>query len=98
MISCTVDDILQNGEELHENDKDNRALQNLLSGKTKRGVYGEEFFIINKKLVDLSQPLLTEEARELVKLYYTEDLDPDGRGYQNLMRMMMEDGIFKYLT
>jgi 5'-3' exonuclease len=93
----SVDDILQKGEKLHENDKDNRALQNLLSGKTKRGVYGEEFYVINKQLVDLSQPLLTEEARELVQLYYKEDIDPEGRGYQNLMRMMMNDGLFKYL-
>jgi hypothetical protein len=69
----------------------------LLSGKTKRGVYGEEFYVINKQLVDLSQPLLTEEARELVQLYYEEDIDPEGRGYQNLMRMMMNDGLFKYL-
>ncbi len=93
----TVNDILEKGEELHKNDKDNRALQNLLSGKTKRGVYGEEFYVINKSLVDLSLPLLTDEARELVELYYKEDIDPEGRGYQNLMRMMMNDGIFKYL-
>ena len=66
-------------------------------GKTKRGVYGEEFYVINKSLVDLSLPLLTDEARELVELYYKEDIDPEGRGYQNLMRMMMNDGIFKYL-
>ncbi len=93
----SVDDILTKGEQLHENDKDNKALQNLLSGKTKRGVYGEEFYLINRKLVDLSIPLLTEEAIEIVKLYYEEDIDPEGRGYQNLMRMMMDDGIFKYL-
>ena len=93
----SVDDILEKGEKLHENDKDNRALQNLLSGKTKRGVYGDEFYVINRKLVDLSVPLLTEEAKELVELYYSEDIDPEGRGYQNLMRMMMGDGIFKYL-
>jgi len=93
----SFDDILTKGEKLHENDKDNRALQNLLSGKTKRGVYGEEFYVINKQLVDLSNPLLTEEAKELVQLYYEEDIDPEGRGYQNLMRMMMDDGLFKYL-
>ena len=93
----SVDDIKQRAEELHNTDKDNRALQNLLSGKTRRGVFGEEFFEINKKLVDLSQPLLTEEARETIELYHKENLDPDGRGYKNLMRMMMSDGIFKYL-
>jgi len=93
----TIDDILKRAEELHKNDKDNRALQNLLSGKTKKGIYGEEFFVINKKLVDLSQPLLTDESKEIIEQYHTENLDPDGRGYKNLMRMMMSDGIFKYL-
>jgi hypothetical protein len=24
-------------------------------------------------------------------------MDPDGRGYKNLMKMMIEDGFFKYL-
>ena len=50
----TIDDILKRAEELHKNDKDNRALQNLLSGKTKRGIYGEEFFImINGSISDV---------------------------------------------
>jgi hypothetical protein len=45
----------------------------------------------------LSNPLITEDAKELVELYYRESLDPDGRGYKNLIKMMMEDGFFKYL-
>ena len=93
----TVEDILSQAEELHSSDKNNRALQNLLSGKTKSGVYGEEFFLINKKLIDLSDPIISEEGKEEVEDYYRESLDPDGRGYKNLMRMMMDDGIFKYL-
>ena len=93
----TIDDIILRAEELHKDDKDNRALQNLLSGKTKKGIFGEEVFIINKKLVDLSEPLMSDESKETIKEYYTENLDPDGRGYKNLMRMMMSDGIFKYL-
>ena len=93
----SVEDILSQAEELHSSDKNNRALQNLLSGKTKSGVYGEEFFLINKKLIDLSVPIISEEGKEEVEDYYRESLDPDGRGYKNLMRMMMDDGIFKYL-
>ena len=57
----------------------------------------EEFFIINEKLVDLTNPLISEEGKELVSLYYSESLDPDGRGHRNLIRMMMEDGFFKFL-
>ena len=90
-------DILQRGEELLKEQKDNTALKNLLTGKTKEGIFGDEFFEINKKIVDLSEPLISEEGKELVELYYSESLDPDGRGYKNLIRMMMDDGLFKYL-
>jgi 5'-3' exonuclease len=90
-------DILTRSEELLKENKDNTALQNLLSGKTKEGIFGLEFFEINQKLVDLSNPLINEEGKELVHLYYSESLDPDGRGYKNLIRMMMEDGLFKFL-
>jgi 5'-3' exonuclease len=90
-------DILQKGEELLKEQKDNTALKNLLTGKTKEGIFGDEFFEINKKIVDLSEPLISEEGKELVESYYSESLDPDGRGYKNLIRMMMDDGLFKYL-
>jgi 5'-3' exonuclease len=90
-------DILSKGEELLKEQKENTVLKNLLTGKTKEGIFGDEFFEINKKIVDLSQPLISEEGKELVEAYYSESLDPDGRGYKNLIRMMMEDGLFKYL-
>ena len=90
-------DILQKGEELLKEQKDNTVLKNLLTGKTKEGIFGDEFFEINKKIVDLSEPLISEEGKELVHSYYSESLDPDGRGYKNLIRMMMDDGLFKYL-
>ena len=92
-----IPDILTKGEELLKENKDNKSLQNLLSGKTKEGVFGEEYYVINKKLIDLDEPLINQEGKDLVAAYYSESLDPDGRGYKNLIRMMMEDGLFKYL-
>jgi len=96
-IEVSFTDILTRGEELLKEQKDNTALKNLLTGKTKEGIFGDEFFEINKKIVDLSEPLISEEGKELVHSYYSESLDPDGRGYKNLIRMMMDDGLFKYL-
>jgi 5'-3' exonuclease len=93
----SVSDILNRAELLLKEDKENSALKNLLSGKTKNGVFGDEFFVINEKIVDLSNPLITDYGKEIVELYYKENLDPEGRGYKNLMKMMMEDGLFKYL-
>ncbi len=92
-----LSDILSKGEELLKENKDNKSLQNLLSGKTKDGIFGDEYYVINKKLIDLDEPLINQEGKELVETYYSESLDPDGRGYKNLIRMMMEDGLFKYL-
>jgi 5'-3' exonuclease len=92
-----LSDILSKGEELLKENKDNKSLQNLLSGKTKEGIFGDEYYVINKKLIDLDVPLINQEGKDLVEAYYSESLDPDGRGYKNLIRMMMEDGLFKYL-
>ena len=93
----TFSDILSKAEQLLKEDKENTALKNLLTGKTKDGIYGEEFFVINQKIIDLSEPLITDEGKTIVEEYYKETLDPDGRGYKNLIKMMMDDGIFKYL-
>ena len=95
--TISIDDILEKAKVILKENKNNKTLQNLLSGKTKSGIYGDNFFEINKKIVDLSEPMITDEAKELVELYYRESLDPDGRGYKNLMKMMMEDGLFRYL-
>lgn len=93
----SLTDILKKSKTLLNEKQKNVALSNLIIGKTKEGILGDEFFKINKKLVDLSEPLINEEGKEMVRLYYSESMDPDGRGHRNLIRMMMEDGFFKYL-
>ena len=72
-------------------------MKNLLTGKTKSVIYGEEYFEINEKIVNLDKPMINDEGKQIVELYYKETLDPDGRGYKNLIKMMMEDGFFKFL-
>jgi len=78
-------------------DKPSKTFTNLLTGKTKSTILGEEFYITNKKIVDLTNPLITSDGIELVEQILTDSIDPTDRGYKNLMRMMMEDGLFKYL-
>ena len=68
-----------------------------MTGKTKSGIIGEQYYQINKKIVDLSEPLITDDGKELEESIYSENLDPTDRGYKNLMKYMMEDGLFKYL-
>jgi len=95
--NVSIDDILTKAEELFQKDKNNTALKNLLTGKTRTGIYGDEFFQINETIINLRKPLLTDEAKQLVETYYSELLDPSDRGYKNVMKMMIEDGLFKYL-
>ena len=93
----TIEEIITIAEAKFKEDKENRLIGNILSGKTKRGVFGEEFLNINKQIVDLTVPLLTDEAKNDIIELVNEPLDPEGRGWQNLIKMMHEDGLFQFL-
>lgn len=93
----TLEHIREKGNLILEQDKNNKLIQNLLSGLTKYGVFGDEFYEMNNKLVNLDDPFLTDEAKEDIKLLINDNIDPEGRSYKNTMKMMMEDGIFKVL-
>ena len=94
--SCTIEEILVNARNIPQKNPV-KSLSNILTGKTKNGILGEEFYTTNKKIVDLTIPLLTEESKQFVEEVYNDTIDPTDRGYKNLMRLMMEDGLFKYL-
>lgn len=95
--SLFVDDILTKTKQLLEEKNKLNVLKNIVNGQTKDGVIGDEYYVVNKKIMDLGSPLITEEGREVVSLYYSESLDPEGRDRKNIIGMMMEDGFFKYL-
>ena len=82
---------------LFEQDKTNRLVTNLLTGVTKHGVFGDEFFDVNSRIVSLDDPFLTDEAKQNIDSLINENLDPGGRSYKNTMKMMMEDGLFNVL-
>lgn len=90
-------DILRKIEEFKKLEKIDKITQNLLSGKTKNGIFGEEYYKLNEKIIDLSNPLINEDGKNVVIEYYSETLDPEGRGHKNAMKMMMDDGFFKFL-
>ena len=95
-MPCTIDKLLDIARN-NEQKKKPKALENILTGKTKNGILGEEFYNTNMKIVDLENPLITDEGKELVEQIHTDTIDPTDRGYKNLMRLMIEDGLFKYL-
>ena len=93
---CTIEELLDIARNIPQK-KPTKTLTNILTGKTKSTILGEEFYTTNKKIVDLLNPLITDEGKVLVEQIYTDTIDPTDRGYKNLMRMMMDDGLFKYL-
>ena len=93
----SIQQVKERGNLLFEQDKHNKLIANLLTGVTKYGVFGDEFFDVNNRIVSLDEPFLTDEAIENITLLINEQLDPEGRSYKNTMRMMMEDGLFNVL-
>lgn len=93
----SLEEIIEKSTQILKEDKDNKTIKNLLTGVTKHGVFGEEFFQINKTIVSLDKPFLTDEAKESINQLINETLDPEGRSYKNTMKMMMEDGLFQVL-
>ena len=95
--SCTIAEIMDNARLIGQEKKVPKVIENILTGKSKLSILGEEFYNTNLKIVDLSNPLITDEGKELVEQMYRDTIDPTDRGYKNLMKMMMDDGLFKYL-
>jgi|TARA_R100000664_G_scaffold207_3_gene605 DNA polymerase-1 len=89
-----IEEILDLTSKLLEKNN-NFRLNNIKKGVTRNGELGSTLYDINKKLVDLSTPLLTETAINNIKLISEETIDPTDRGWKNIIKMMMDDGMFE---
>ena len=49
----TIDEVVDRANKMFEEDKNNKTVANLLTGVTKYGVFGEEFFTLNESIVSL---------------------------------------------
>jgi hypothetical protein len=93
----TLQEVRNQGDLLFESDRHNKLIQNFLTGVTKLGVFGDEFFEINNKMVCLDEPILTDDAKIGIISLIKENLDSEGRSYKNMMRLMQEDGLFSLI-
>ena len=89
-----LDEIIQESKAIQEarGDKPLKIIDNIINGVSK-GVHRGPFYEINKKIIDLNNPLLPEEARNCVNNLLNLPLNPEGRDYKNVLKMMMEDGV-----
>jgi len=93
----SVDYIKEKGNLLFEQNNKSKTITNLLTGVTKHGVLGDEFFDVNNRIVSLDVPFLTDDAKEEITNLINENMDSEGRSYKNTMKMMVQDGIFNVL-
>jgi DNA polymerase-1 len=93
----TLQEVRNQGDLLFESDRHNKLIQNFLTGVTKLGVFGDEFFEMNNKMVCLDDPILTDDAKIGIISLIKENLDSEGRSYKNMMRLMQEDGLLSLI-
>jgi 5'-3' exonuclease len=96
----TLEWVIEKGGKLlpESRGRDASVLRNLINGKSKHGVMGETLYITNKKIIDLSQPLVTDKVKERINDELINGvLNPEGRDYKVLMKQMINDGIYSYM-
>ena len=86
-----------NEERVASKQKPLKALENIVNRVTD-GCQGERVYEINKRLIDLSEPLLTKEAEEELESMMHAPLDPDGRNYKNLYKIVLNNDLTDILN
>lgn len=96
---CTLNEILQRARDiqsdrLQHKKKPLKSLENMLNCVTD-GEQGKDIYEINEKIIDLKNPLLTEEAiKSLTEELYA-PIDPDDRDLNNVYQIINDNGITK---
>ncbi len=97
----SLDDIIDMSHKLIEERaskklKPLKSTENIINRVT-NGCQGTDIFEINKKIIDLNNPLLTEEAIiGLDEMMYA-PLDPEGRDFKNLYSIIQENDMIDLL-
>jgi 5'-3' exonuclease len=97
----TLDEIIKQAKEIQENRVQNKkkplkVLDNIIN-RTTDGIQGDKIYEINKVLIDLSSPLLTEESKINFNELITSKLSEDDRSIKNAYKMLKQDGIDKVI-
>ena len=93
----TIDEVIERAktmvtERINNKKKPLKWQENIVNGVS-RGDYDGNFYEINKKIIDLSEPLISDEAKdELNNMMYNVQ-DPEGRSFKNLYKYIVEDDI-----
>jgi len=93
----TIETILRKTKKIVEEGNKERGMKNLSEGISVDGRKGKEFFTISEKLINLNNVFLTTSIKDDIISLINDSLDPEDRENENILKMMMEDGMFKVL-
>ena len=84
-------------ERKKEKKKPLAVTENIVNRVT-NGCQGKDIYEINDKIINLSNPLLTEEAKKEMNAIMYSPLDPNGRDYKNLYGIIQENEMIDMLS
>lgn len=98
----TLEAIIERSKELLEERKQQKkkplkSLENILNGVTD-GIQGKDIYEINKKIIDLSEPLLTDEARDGMKEEMYAPLNDEGRDIKNVYEIISKNSMYDLMN
>ena len=96
-----LETVVRRSKELLEERKANKqkplkVLENIVNGVTD-GCQGDKLYEVNRKIIDLSEPLLTEEAKEYLDYRLYGVIDTSERDTKNVYRIVEKNKMFDML-
>ena len=83
-------------ERVSEHKKPYKLHENIILGVSNKE-YDGDFYEINKKIIDLKHPILSDDAKETMDAMMYAPQDPEGRSFGNLYQYIMEDKIEDFM-
>lgn len=83
---------LINENRLNEKKKPLKWAENIVN-KVTDGVQGDKIYEINEKIINLKNPIMTDDAVELMDSMMYAPIDPEGRSFENLYKILTEYGV-----
>lgn len=96
----TLEEVIEKARKINEQrtvekKKPLQWAKNIVEGVTD-GVQGDRIYEINRKIIDLRNPLLTDEAKELMDSMMYSPMDAEGRSIGNLYDILMKAGVDEF--
>ena len=93
----TLDEVIRkaasiNEERVKQKKKPLKWAENIMNKVTDSAI-GDKIYETNRKIIDLSDPLMPDEAKELLDMYIHMPMDPDDRNMQNLHHILLENKV-----